>query len=52
MKLIILTLVEKEIIRKKGKIVSRSKNAWNGMEVMFAVFIEKNVHQLVEFVKV
>ena len=47
-----LDLVEKEIIRKKGKIVSRSKNAWNGMEVMFAVFIEKNVHQLVEFVKV
>ena len=47
-----LDLIEKEIIEKKGKIVSRSKNAWNGMEVMFAVFIEKNVHQLVEYVKV
>lgn len=47
-----LDLIEKEIIQKKGKIVSRSKNAWNGMEVMFAVFIEKNVHQLVEYVKV
>ncbi|MDB9979084.1 VOC family protein [Candidatus Pelagibacter sp.] len=47
-----LDLVEKEIIQKKGKVVSRSNNAWNGMEVMFAVFIEKNEYQLVEYVKI
>ena len=46
-----LDLIEKEVIQKKGKIVSRSTNAWNGMEVMFAVFIVKNEHQLVEYVK-
>ena len=47
-----LDLIEKEVIQKKGKIVSRSTNAWHGMEVMFAVFIKQDEYQLVEYVKI
>jgi methylmalonyl-CoA epimerase len=40
-----------EIRKKKGIVISRSTNGWNGMQVMFAMFFNKNEAQLVEYIK-
>ena len=38
-------------IRKKGGLItSRSRNGWNGMEVMFAIFMDGDEQQLIEYV--
>jgi methylmalonyl-CoA/ethylmalonyl-CoA epimerase len=46
-----LDAVDKEVRQKGGMPVSRTKEAWNGMEVMFVMFFKNSDHQLVEYVK-
>ena len=41
---------ELEIRKKRGLITSRSRNGWNGMEVMFAIFMDGDEQQLIEYV--
>ena len=43
---------QEDIIRKKGGIiVSKTKEAWGGMEVMFAMYFNNKEKQLVEYIK-
>ena len=43
---------EKAIRKNGGIIVSKTAEAWGGMEVMFAVYFNKEEKQLVEYLKV
>ena len=45
-----LDKTELEIRKKGGLITSRSRNGWNGMEVMFAIFMDGDEQQLIEYV--
>ena len=45
-----LDKTELEIRKKGGLITSRSRNGWNGMEVMFAIFMNGDEQQLIEYV--
>ena len=42
--------VEKKVKEKGGIILSKSKNAWAGMEVMFVIYLNENDKQLIEYV--
>jgi methylmalonyl-CoA/ethylmalonyl-CoA epimerase len=46
-----LDAVDKEVRQNGGMPVSRTTEAWNGMEVMFVMFFNNSDHQLVEYVK-
>lgn len=46
-----LDKTKNEVRNQGGIVISRTKNGWNGMEVMFAVFIKNKEKQIVEYVK-
>jgi methylmalonyl-CoA/ethylmalonyl-CoA epimerase len=43
---------ESEIRDRGGMVISRTKDGWGGLEVMFAVFIKDNEKQIVEYVSI
>ena len=45
-----LEQVERDVRDKGGLVISKSKDGWNGMDVMFALFINDNEEQLIEYV--
>ena len=47
-----LNQAEREVRSRGGIVISRTKDGWQGMEVLFAVyFIDKGEEQIVEYVK-
>lgn len=46
-----LDYAEKFVKKNNGKIITRTKNGWQGNEVMFALFFNQNDYQLIEYVK-
>ena len=45
-----LKQAERDVRNKGGIVISKSKDGWNGMDVMFALFINDNEEQLIEYV--
>ena len=45
-----LEQAERDVRNKGGIVISKSKDGWNGMDVMFAMFINENEKQLIEYV--
>ena len=45
-----LEQAERDVRNKGGIVISKSKDGWNGMDVMFALFINDNEKQLIEYV--
>ena len=45
-----LEQVERDVRAKGGLVISKSQDGWNGMDVMFAMFINENEKQLIEYV--
>ena len=46
-----LDLAESDIRERGGIVISRTKDGWRGMEVMFAMFLFGGGEQIVEYVK-
>lgn len=47
-----LNQAESEVRKMGGLVISRTKDAWRGMEVLFAIyFMDKGEEQIVEYVK-
>ena len=47
-----LSQIAKEVRKKGGIVISNTKQGWGGMEVMFAIFINGDEKQLVEYIKI
>ena len=45
-----LEKIEQDVRNKGGIVISKSKDGWGGMEVMFAMFMNDNEKQLIEYV--
>ena len=45
-----LVEIEEQVREKGGLIISKSKDGWDDMEVMFVMYIKDNEKQLVEYV--
>ena len=45
-----LNKYEQEVRKNGGIIISKSKDGWNGMDVMFAMFFNDNEKHLIEYV--
>jgi|TARA_Y100000310_G_scaffold326895_1_gene392445 methylmalonyl-CoA epimerase len=45
-----LEKAERDVRNKGGIVISKSKDGWNGMKVMFAMYIYDNEKHLVEYV--
>jgi len=45
-----LKQAERDVRNKGGIVISKTKDGWNGMDVMFALFINDNEEQLIEYV--
>jgi len=47
-----LNRIESEVRDKGGVVISRTKDGWQGMEVLFAIFfIDRGEEQIIEYVK-
>ena len=47
-----LEQAERDVRNKGGIVISKSKDGWNGMDVMFAIFINDNEKQLIEYLSI